>query len=134
MPGRTSALQAAALGVPKPLRQLILHIRHAWSTHKHPTPNPGPPQANVRSAVSFLEFKFENSNGWLMDLAGDFFQIPNRKSLAETGIKILGISVVLWNCNRQSDLREVGTPVKPKGSKLVRWASHFEARGQYAPS
>ena len=43
VPGRTSALQAAALGVPKPLRQLILRIRRAWSTHKHPTPNPGPP-------------------------------------------------------------------------------------------
>ena len=53
----------------------------------------------MRSAVSFLEFKFENANGWLMDLAGEVF-FSNRKSRAETGIKILGISVVLWNCNR----------------------------------
>ena len=52
----------------------------------------------MRSAVSFLEFKFENSNGLLMNLAEKFFE--NRKSRAETGIQILGISVVLWNCNR----------------------------------
>ena len=54
----------------------------------------------MRSAVSFLEFKFENANGQLMDLAGKVFQISNRTFRAETGIKILGISVVLWNCNR----------------------------------
>jgi hypothetical protein len=79
----TPVLQAAAVGVPSPLRHLVSHIRRASAPHKHPTPKPRPPYGNVRSAVSFLEFKIQNSNCRPLELAGEEkfkFEIRNLAS------------------------------------------------------
>ena len=80
----TPVLQAAAVGVPSPLRQLVLHIRPASSTDRHPTPKPRPPYGNVLSADSFLEFKILKSQLPPVAVAGKEFlnfriQIPGPK-------------------------------------------------------
>ena len=67
----------------QPLRHLVSHIRRASAPHKHPTPKPRPPHGDVRSAVSFLEFKIQNSNCRPLELAGEEkfslkFEIPRR--------------------------------------------------------
>ena len=66
----TPVLQAAAVGVPSPLRQLVLHIRPTSSTDRHPTPKPRPPCGNVLSADSFLEFKILKSQLPAVAVAG----------------------------------------------------------------
>ena len=80
----TPVLQAAAVGVPSPLRQLVLHIRSVSSTDRHPTPKQRPPYGNVLSVDSFLEFKILKSQLPAVAVAGkeilDYqIQIPGQK-------------------------------------------------------